>query len=143
MADLVNASMDAGVTLADIEASNAANSNPSTSSKKKEIYTYTAPWTVYTMAWRQRPEGRFQLALGSFIEEYANQFHIVQLQRDDNGDGSFLKLSQFDHPYPATKVAWAPPKFAGTSATTMDLLATSGDYLRLWTLGNKLSVSLV
>jgi len=32
-----------------------------------------------------------------------------------------------DHPYPATKVQWAPESLA-----TKDLFATTGDYLRLW-----------
>lgn len=108
--------------------------------KKKEIYTYQAPWTVYSMAWRKRPEGRFQLAIGSFIEEYANQFHIVQLQRDESSDGNFLKLSSFDHPYPATKVAWAPSKLTGLANGAVDLLATSGDYLRLWNVNADYSI---
>ena len=34
----------------------------------------------------------------------------------------------FDHEYPATKLLWLPDK----SAANPDLLATSGDYLRLW-----------
>lgn len=108
--------------------------------KKKEIYTYQAPWTVYSMAWRKRPEGRFQLAIGSFTEEYANQFHIVQLQRDESSDGNFLKLSSFDHPYPATKVAWAPSKLTGLANNAVDLLATSGDYLRLWNVNADYSI---
>jgi DDB1- and CUL4-associated factor 7 len=113
----------------------------SSGSKKKEIYTYEAPWTVYSMSWRNSPEGRFQIALGSFIEEYANQFHIVQLKRDE--DGTFVKLSQFDHPYPATKVSWAPAKLAlGASSTKVDLLATSGDYLRLWNVAPDYTISM-
>jgi WD repeat-containing protein 68 len=41
--------------------------------KRKEIYKYNAPWTVYSMNWCQRPDKRFRLALGSFIEEYNNK----------------------------------------------------------------------
>lgn len=117
-------------------------------SKRKEIYTYTAPWTVYSMAWRRRPEGRFQLALGSFIEEYANQFHIVQLHRDNGNDeapvtSNFTQLGQFDHPYPATKVMFAPPKFPlSSSSNTIDLLATSGDYLRIWDLNSDYKIEM-
>ena len=40
--------------------------------KGKEIYKYNAPWTVYSMNWCQKPEKRFKLALGSFIEDYNN-----------------------------------------------------------------------
>lgn len=45
--------------------------------KGKEIYKYTAPWTVYSMNWCQKPEKRFKLALGSFIEDYNNLVSTV------------------------------------------------------------------
>ena len=35
----------------------------------------------------------------------------------------------FDHPYPTTKISWAPESLS----VTKDMLATTGDYLRLWT----------
>lgn len=41
--------------------------------KRKEIYKYEAPWTVYSMNWSVRSDKRFRLALGSFIEEYNNK----------------------------------------------------------------------
>lgn len=41
--------------------------------KRKEIYKYEAPWTVYSMNWSIRSDKRFRLALGSFIEEYNNK----------------------------------------------------------------------
>lgn len=41
--------------------------------KRKEIYRYVAPWTVYAMNWSIRPDKRFRLALGSFVEEYNNK----------------------------------------------------------------------
>lgn len=44
----------------------------------KEIYTYEAPWTVYSMAWsvRDDPSCKFRLALGSFIEQYDNKVEV-------------------------------------------------------------------
>jgi len=45
------------------------NSQP----KRKEIYRYEAPWMVYAMNWSVRPDKRFRLALGSFVEEYNNK----------------------------------------------------------------------
>ena len=41
--------------------------------KRKEIYKFEAPWTVYSMNWSVRPDKRFRLALGSFVEEYNNK----------------------------------------------------------------------
>ena len=48
--------------------------------KRKEIYKYDAPWTVYSMNWSIRPDKRFRLALGSFVEEYNNKVSTVILQ---------------------------------------------------------------
>ena len=41
-------------------------------SKKKEIYKYIAPWTVYSMNWSVRQDKRF----GSFIENYSNKVGV-------------------------------------------------------------------
>lgn len=46
-------------------------------SKRKEIYKYETPWTIYSMNWSVKKDRKFRLALGSFIEEYNNKvcFH--------------------------------------------------------------------
>jgi WD repeat-containing protein 68 len=95
--------------------------------RRKEIYTYSSPWVVYALHWSTRPDQKFRLALGSFTEDYTNKVEIVQLNEEF---GDFDKKATFDHPYPATKVMWIPDK----SGTHSDLLATTGDYLRLWEL---------
>jgi WD repeat-containing protein 68 len=93
--------------------------------RKREIYTYQAPWLIYAMNWSVRPDKKFRLALGSFLEDYTNKVEIVQLDEENN---RFLNRGTFDHPYPATKIMWCPDR-AGTGT---DLLASSGDYVRLW-----------
>eukprot|EP01031_Cornospumella_fuschlensis_P028469 gene28469-34366_t len=109
--------------------------------KRKEIFTHVCPWTPYSMAWRRNPRGRFQIAVGSFIEEYINQFQVLQLDRTANNNlGSFNTLCQFDHPYPATKVQFAPAKHITPGAA--DLIATTGDYLRLWSLSEDNQVTM-
>ncbi len=45
--------------------------------KRKEIYRYEAPWMVYAMNWSMRPDKRFRLALGSFVEEYNNKVNLI------------------------------------------------------------------
>ena len=45
--------------------------------KRKEIYKYEAPWTVFSMNWSVRPDKRFRLALGSFVEEYNNKVQVL------------------------------------------------------------------
>jgi WD repeat-containing protein 68 len=93
--------------------------------KKKEIYTYEAQWPIYGMNWSVRPDQKFRLAVGSFIEEYNNRVEIVQLNEET---GRFTPKAMFEHPYPTTKIMWAPVK----ANLDQDLLATTGDYLRLW-----------
>ncbi len=52
------------------------------------------------------------------------------MKRDDAiPPREFQKLSEIEHPYPATRIMWSP---ATASGTEDELLATSGDYLRLW-----------
>ena len=45
--------------------------------KRKEIYKYDAPWTVFSMNWSVRPDKKFRLALGSFVEEYNNKVSFL------------------------------------------------------------------
>uniref|UniRef100_A0A1I8J5K4 DDB1- and CUL4-associated factor 7 n=1 Tax=Macrostomum lignano TaxID=282301 RepID=A0A1I8J5K4_9PLAT len=90
--------------------------------KKKEIYKYEAPWPVYSMNW-----SAFGWRLGSFVEEYNNKLQIVAL---DDERGELTCRSTFDHPYPTTRIMWMPDSKG--SAGSADLLATSGDYLRVW-----------
>nr|CAD7409289.1 unnamed protein product [Timema poppensis] len=93
-------------------------------SKRKEIYKYEAPWPLYSMNWSVRPDKRFRLALGSFVEEYNNKVQVVSLDEDTS---EFSAKSTFDHPYPNTKIMWIPD----SKGVFPDLLATSGDYLRV------------
>ena len=105
---------------------------------RKEIYTYKAPWTVYAMSWSRRSpspsssSSPFRLAIGSYIEQYSNVVSIIQKNpSSDDPSTSLYKVAEFDHPYPCTRLQWSPD----TSQGSTDLLATTGDYLRLWSLG--------
>lgn len=98
------------------------------SGKRKEIYKYVAPFNLYSMNWSVRPDKRFRLALGSFVEEYNNKVQIISLDEDTS---EFSAKSTFDHPYPTTKIMWIPD----SKGIFPDLLATSGDYLRVWRAG--------
>ncbi|CAG0889227.1 unnamed protein product [Cyprideis torosa] len=93
--------------------------------KRKEICKYEAPFPLYSMNWSVRPDKRFRLALGSFVEEYNNKVQIVQLNEEVS---EFAPKATFDHPYPTTKIIWIPDG----AGIFPDLLATSGDYLRVW-----------
>jgi WD repeat-containing protein 68 len=93
--------------------------------KRKEIFTYEAPWTIYGMSWSARKDKPFRLAIGSYLEEYNNHIQIIEVNETK---GEFQKVSQFSHPYPPTKIQWMPDLNSGRP----DILATTGDYLRIW-----------
>ncbi|KAJ3380379.1 ddb1 and cul4 associated factor 7 [Lobulomyces angularis] len=90
---------------------------------KKEQYKYVAPWQVYALNWSAKP-GQFKLGFGSFVEEYKNQISVTTLRNNE-----LVHLATADVNYPVTKLMWSPSKAAGP-----DLLATTGDYLRIWDL---------
>lgn len=93
----------------------------------REIYTFECPWNTYALAWSNRSDQLFRLAVGSCVVDYANEVRIVQLVQGERG----LELESrgsFEHSYPPTKVMWHP----SPSTSAPDLLATTGDYLRLW-----------
>lgn len=91
----------------------------------KEIFSYDAPWLIYAMNWSVRPDKKFRLAVGSFLEDYTNSVRLIQLNQST---GNFVTIDSFDHPYPPTKIQWVPDK----QGVHSDLLATSGDFLRIW-----------
>ena len=59
---------------------------------------------------------------------------IVQLDEETH---QFVDNGGFEHPYPTTKIMWMPE-----SHGSRDLLATTGDYLRLWNVMDNKSVRL-
>lgn len=46
--------------------------------------------------------------------------------------GNFNVCAQLDHPYPTTNIMWKPTK----STAGKDILATTGDYLRIWSVSD-------
>lgn len=89
-------------------------------------------WQLYRGLYQQgKLSSRDKTVKFLSIERYAShvQVQIVQLDEDR---GELMHRATFDHPYPTTKVMWIPDP----ATHYPDLLATSGDYLRLWRVGN-------
>lgn len=98
---------------------------------------------------QHRPRSSFRLGLGSLTDDYRNRIAIVGLQDErvlveddyapDFGDSyypDFVTLVEAHHGYPATSLQWQPAS-ANTFAwaqkpTQSELLATTGDALRVW-----------
>ncbi|KAK2598416.1 hypothetical protein N8I77_011836 [Diaporthe amygdali] len=115
------------------------NSTPGTSN-------YMAPWATYAFDWcKWAPQGNGagKVAIGSYLEDGHNFIQILDTQivptpSDvyNNHGGSkwtmdFTRVAEATHSYPVTRLLWEPP--SSTKQST-DLLATSGDHLRLWSL---------
>lgn len=109
---------------------------------------YVAPWPIYAVDWCKWPmtgsSSSFggKLALGSYLEDNHNYIQIIDThwtQPDpDTPDAQageikldYVKTAEATHSYPVTRILWEPPS---SQKQSTDLLATSGDHLRLWSL---------
>ncbi|KAI0204347.1 WD40 repeat-like protein [Astrocystis sublimbata] len=115
-----------------------ANPQPSTSN-------YLAPWALYAFDWcKWAPQGKGagKVAIGSYLEDGHNFIQILDTQvvntpADALTPGSsktsleFTKIAEATHSYPVTRLLWEPPS---SQKQSTDLVATSGDHLRLWSL---------
>ncbi|KAK1623934.1 WD40-repeat-containing domain protein [Colletotrichum phormii] len=115
-----------------------ANAQPGTSN-------YLAPWALYAFDWCKWPpqgNGAGKLAVGSYLEDGHNYIQILDTQmvptpNDVYQPGTpkinleFQKVAEATHSYPVTRLLWEPPS---SQKQSTDLLATSGDHLRLWSL---------
>ncbi|KAL2550846.1 Protein TRANSPARENT TESTA GLABRA 1 [Forsythia ovata] len=107
------------------------NSTQESHLRSENCVTYDSPYPIYAMAVSSTTSavarGR-SIAVGSFIEDFNNRVDILSFDDETNSIKPVPSLS-FEHPYPPTKLMFHP---APTSAA--NLLASSGDYLRLWDL---------
>ena len=84
------------------------------------------------MNWSVRPDKRFRLALGSFVEEYNNKVQVVSLDEDTS---EFTAKSTFDHPYPTTKIMWIPDskvRGQGVDSGSSSLLTMYTEWLQFF-----------
>ncbi|GAB1528247.1 hypothetical protein RhiTH_011439 [Rhizoctonia solani] len=103
-----------------------------------------------------RARSAFRIALGTFVEDYRNRITIIGLPDESsllegssnpnsssgasaNGGGGgsdFVVLAEAMHGYPPTRLQWEPASAVGQSwpikTSGAELLATTGDALRVW-----------
>ncbi|TDZ29497.1 WD repeat-containing protein [Colletotrichum spinosum] len=115
-----------------------ANAQPGTSN-------YLAPWALYASDWCKWPpqgNGAGKVAIGSYLEDGHNFIQILDTQLVPTPNEAYLpgtpkfnlefnKVAEATHSYPVTRLLWEPPS---SQKQSTDLLATSGDHLRLWSL---------
>ncbi|PYH47340.1 WD repeat protein [Aspergillus saccharolyticus JOP 1030-1] len=109
---------------------------------------YIAPWPIYAVDWCKWPvpgnSASFggKIAMGSYLEDNHNYIQIVDTHwtapDPDTPDAAagdikleYVKTAEATHSYPVTRILWEPPS---SQKQSTDLLATSGDHLRLWSL---------
>ncbi|KAI3417847.1 WD_REPEATS_REGION domain-containing protein [Psidium guajava] len=98
--------------------------------RSENSVTHESPYPLYAMAVSSSPSRHHhhRIAVGSFLEEYTNRVDVVSFDPDSLSIKTHPGLS-FDHPYPPTKLMFRP---TSSNPSKSDLLASSGDYLRLW-----------
>ncbi|KAK4136283.1 WD40 repeat-like protein, partial [Trichocladium antarcticum] len=115
------------------------------SSAQSRTSNYMAPWALYAFDWcKWAPQANSagKLAIGSYLEDGHNFIQILDTQLSPTPADAyvpggpkhsmeFTRIAEATHSYPVTRLLWEPPSAQKQST---DLLATSGDHLRLWSL---------
>ena len=106
---------------------------------------YLAPFPTYAFDWCKWPvqgggSSAGKMAVGSYLEDPHNFIQILDTQitpQEVTAHGQspygleYNKVAEATCAYPVTRILWEPPSSAKAGT---DLLATSGDHLRLWSL---------
>ena len=98
----------------------------------------------HTNKYRLEPNSQFRLAIGSYIEQYNNTVQVLKTRislphpTSEYSTVQIYSACEIEHPYPCTKILWSPEgkqqqhHQQGGNYGGRDLLATTGDYLRIW-----------
>ncbi|KAK3072564.1 hypothetical protein LTR53_006618 [Teratosphaeriaceae sp. CCFEE 6253] len=109
---------------------------------------YLAPFPAFAYDWCKWPipgssPSAGKMAIGSYLEDPHNFIQILDTapspQEGGHGGGNggpaygleYTKIAEATCAYPVTRILWEPPS---SQKSSTDLLATSGDHLRLWSL---------
>ncbi|KAF5743430.1 WD40 protein [Tripterygium wilfordii] len=108
------------------------NSSQDSFLRSENCITYDSPYPLYSLALSSTPS-RIQphhqtAAVGSFIEDFNNRVDILSFDPETLSLKPNPSLS-FEHAYPPTKLMFNPSSLRKSAS---DLLASSGDFLRLW-----------
>ncbi|KAL8967249.1 MAG: hypothetical protein Q9197_005535 [Variospora fuerteventurae] len=131
-----------------VDGSMSANPYASEMNSAPTNSNYVASWPVYAFDWCKWPvqpqnngEAAGKMAIGSYVEDGHNFIQILDthatLEPDDPSEEGpqfgleYVKTAEATHSYPVTRILWEP---ASSQKQSTDLLATSGDHLRLWSL---------
>ena len=119
-----------------------------------KMFVFCLQWCqgpVHSLDWCNTPapgqahRGRsaYRLAIASFLENYQNQIAIIGLQDERvlledeySAYPDFTMLCEAHHGYPVTSLQWQPAAAItsqwSNKSPAVELLATTGDALRIW-----------
>ncbi|PVH91638.1 WD40 repeat-like protein [Periconia macrospinosa] len=105
---------------------------------------YVTPWPAYAFDWCKwnvhGGNSAGKMAVGSFLEDTHNFIQILDTHltpQEVSTPGApqygleYTRVAEATCSYPVTRILWEPPS---SQKQSTDLLATSGDHLRLWSL---------
>ncbi|KAF1832722.1 WD40 repeat-like protein [Decorospora gaudefroyi] len=128
----------------DQESMGHGNAMVSDQNKVPSNSNYLAPWSIYAYDWCKWniPGGTSagKMAVGSYLEDNHNFIRILDTQiapQDVSAPGAtpfgleYNAIAEATCSFPVTRILWEPPS---SQKQSTDLLATSGDHLRLWSL---------
>ncbi|PSN70091.1 WD40 repeat-like protein [Corynespora cassiicola Philippines] len=106
--------------------------------------SYLAPWAAYAFDWCKwnvhGGNSAGKMAIGSYLEDTHNFIQILDTHispQENPPPGApaygleYTRVAEATCSYPVTRILWEPPS---SQKQSTDLLATSGDHLRLWSL---------
>ncbi|EUC47859.1 hypothetical protein COCMIDRAFT_34598 [Bipolaris oryzae ATCC 44560] len=129
-----------------MEPENAGHGNPTLGDMNKvpSNSNYLAPWSIYAFDWCKwnvsGSNSAGKMAVGSYLEDNHNFIRILDTQitpQDVSAPGAtpfgleYNAIAEATCSFPVTRMLWEPPS---SQKQSTDLLATSGDHLRLWSL---------
>lgn len=107
------------------------SSAPEPHLRSESSVSHDCPCPIYAMAISSAASHHSRrlrnLAVGSFVEDLCNRVDILSFDEETFSLKPVPTLS-FEHPYPPTKLMFQPPN----PRSAAELLASSGDYLRIW-----------
>ncbi|XP_026397391.1 protein TRANSPARENT TESTA GLABRA 1-like [Papaver somniferum] len=110
--------------------------NSTQESNLENAFTYDSPYPIYAMVFSpssttsSSSNKTHRIAVGSFIEHFNNKVEIISFDEETSTFKTDPNLS-FEHQNTLTKLMFISNMF-NPSPNSSNLLASSGDYLRLW-----------
>jgi WD repeat-containing protein 68 len=90
------------------------------------------PVPLYGVAFSNNPQHPHRVALSSFLTGPQNKLTIVEPNASYTASSDLQQLATAGLTYPATKVGWEPKESLSRDGGRGELLATTGDVLRIW-----------